>query len=191
MIKQVKIAYTTVEYYVQQTTTNSINLFHCLGLAWPDWCRGRRNRFKGIRIVGMSRWWWMTHTSNHLHRDVEYRHRDAWYQQTHLIRHQDHFITPRQHQHQSSTIGVDHLIALILSHKFVSLSPPGPSFSLCPSGHLSFSHQFFEQTPGFPIFSRVVSFSRSPNCCSSILSWSWSQTYTFGFDAMASIACFW
>ena len=37
--------------------SSSIDYFHCLKLGWPDWSRGRRNRFQGISVVRMSRWW--------------------------------------------------------------------------------------------------------------------------------------
>ena len=39
--------------------SSSIYYFHCLGLAWPDWCWGRENRFQGIINMRLSRWWWM------------------------------------------------------------------------------------------------------------------------------------
>ena len=45
-------------WWICQMYSSSINLFHCLGLGWPDWSWGSRNGFQGIRNVGMSRWWW-------------------------------------------------------------------------------------------------------------------------------------
>ena len=39
--------------------SSSSNIFQCGIYYLPDWCWGRRNRFYGIRIMLMSRWWWM------------------------------------------------------------------------------------------------------------------------------------
>ena len=38
----------------------AVSIFSGMGtMYWSDWFWGRRNRFQGIRNIGLSRWWWM------------------------------------------------------------------------------------------------------------------------------------
>ena len=43
--------------------SSSINYFQCEVMYWSDWKLGWGNRFRSIRIMRLSRWWWMRHTA--------------------------------------------------------------------------------------------------------------------------------